>query len=140
MKIIIEKDWYTSYIFSGDQYVVDLDRRFEGYQRGDLICNVCPFGPNPKFPLQLEIAIRADGSLAFRNWSFTAGSSDQYMHTCEPDTFVPTAEQIDTVNGLFSGRIKFDGLKIAVGATVQKICPIDVAAEEKKIGEKIYLA
>jgi hypothetical protein len=54
--------------------------------------------------------------------------------------FVPTAEQIDTVNGLFSGRIKFEGLKIAVGGTVQRICPIDLQREEKLTGKKIYLA
>ena len=53
--------------------------------------------------------------------------------------FTPTEAQADTVNGLFSGRIKFEGLKLAVGSTLQRICPIDLQREEKLIGEKIYL-
>lgn len=118
------------------------------YTPGGLICYVSPF--DFEFPLRLEIAIRADGSLAFRSWKFTA-EPNPYLHTfaqsaaaCEGDAisspFIPTAEQIDTVNGLFSGRIKFDGLTLAVGATVQRICPIDLKREEELVGHKIYLA
>lgn len=102
-------------------------------------------------PLRLTIAIRADGSIAFRSWEFIKKSPNGYLHTyeysvkqCEENKFftpfIPTPEQIDTVNGLFSGRIKFDGLKLAVGGSVQDICPIDVRCEEKLIGQKIYLA
>jgi hypothetical protein len=61
MKIAILKGDIGS-PFDGDQYVVDLSRQFEGYQPGDLICQVHPFGP-VYLPLQLKLAIHKDGSL-----------------------------------------------------------------------------
>ena len=139
---------YPYACFDGDEYTVDLERKMDPYTPGDLICYVSPFALD--FPLRLEIAIRADGSIAFRAWAFTA-KANGYLHTterpakeCEGEAyatpFIPTAEQTDTVNGLFSGRIKFEGLKLAVGATVQRICPIDVKREEELVGHKIYLA
>lgn len=139
---------YPYACFDGDEYTVDLARKLDPYTPGDLICYASPF--DFEFPLRLEIAIRADGSLAFRSWKFTA-EPNHYLQTfaqsaaaCEGDAisspFVPTAEQIDTVNCLFSGRIKFDGLTLAVGATVQRICPIDLKREEELVGHKIYLA
>lgn len=136
MKIAIQKDKYGNDIFEGDEYIVDLDRRFEGYKAGDLICKIAPW--SPKMPLALEIAIRADGSIGFRSWDFSGGNG--YLHTNETSAFEPTAEQIDTVNGLWSGRIKYEGLKLAVGASLQDVCPIAVVEEELLIGEKIYLA
>lgn len=54
--------------------------------------------------------------------------------------FIPTEAQCNTVAGLFSGRIRFEGLKIAVGATVQALCPIDMDKEEERVGKRIYLA
>lgn len=146
MKIAVLRDTYSP--FDEDQYVVDLARKFEEYHDGDLVCRVHPFGP-VYLPLQLEIAIRKDGTLAFRSWEFTSTRPNQYLQTHEVPKkysnpyavpFTPTEAQIDTVNGLFSGRIRFEGLKIAVGATVQKICPIDVEREQKIIGKKIFLA
>jgi hypothetical protein len=144
-KIAILKDTFSN--FDGEMYIVDLYREFGGYKAGDLICGIQPFGL--KLPLSLEIAIRVDGSLIFRAWKFS-GRWNNYLHTheiAEPDSekpftvpFVPTEQQIDTVNGLFSGRIKFEGLKLAVGVTVQNICPIDVKREEELIGKKIFLA
>lgn len=133
----IELDGLTE----GD-YTIDTSRKFDGYQADDLICYVNPFFA---IPLRLEIAIRTDGSIIFRRWAW--GPGNNYLHTNEKSAnetlltpFVPTQAQIDTVNGLFSGRIKFEGLKLAVGASVQKICPIDVRREEKLTGNKIYLA
>lgn len=134
--------------FETETYTVDLNRRFEGYKLGDLVCTVCPFGY--ELPLQLELAIRADGSMAFRKWSFVP-ESIPYLHTAEkPEAecsgnpylrpFKPTAEQVDTVNGLFSGRIKFEGLKLSVGGSVQHICPINVEQEENMTGKRIFLA
>ena len=140
MKIAIKKSEYGCNIFEGDEYLVDLDRKFEKYKEGDLICKIAPWWS--KMPLTLEIAIRADGSIAFRGWEFNAGGN-MYLHTYENSPFSdfhPTQEQIDTVNGLWSGRIRYEGLKLAVGASLQEICPIDVEKEEKAIGEKIYLA
>ena len=147
MKIKILKERNTI-CFDEEEYTVDLDRRMDPYTPGDLICYVSPFFPG--IPLRLTIAIRADGSLAFRSWTFPDGGNN-YLHTFERPAsacrenscfspFTPTADQIDTVNGLFSGRIKFEGLKLAVGGSMQDICPIDVNREEKLIGKKIYLA
>lgn len=147
MKIAILRD--GDYLFEGEQYIVDLSRKFEGYEPGDLKCYCNPF---IELPLKLEIAIRKNGDIIFRAWEWT-DKGYCYLQTDEisekeyeekgkeyPKPFIPTKEQIDTVNGLFSGRIKFDGLKLAPGASLQKICPINVKREEKLIGEKIYLA
>lgn len=144
MKITI----HNESILGNTNYAVDLSRRFEGHEPGDLICYASPWLYSG-IPLRLEIAIRKNGDLAFRSWDF-CNDGDPRLQTnakCASDIandferpFVPTQEQIDTVNGLFSGRIAFDGLKLAPGATLQKICPIDVAAEEARIGKKIYLA
>lgn len=146
MKIKILRE--RNICFDEDEYTVDLDRRMDPYTPGDLICYVSPFFPG--IPLRLSIAIRADGSLAFRSWSFSEGGN-HYLHTSElpasacqnsvySSHFTATSEQIDTVNGLFSGRIRFEGLKLAVGATVQDICPIDIQREEELVGHRIYLA
>ena len=137
MKIAILREEYGNR-FDGDQYIVDLSRRFGGYESGDLICNCCPFN----IPLELCFAIRKDGSMIFRSWSWTTKHRpNPYLHTHEKSSeFTPTQKQIDTVNGLFSNRLKFEGLEMYVGATVQDICQIDHEREEKLIGKKIYLA
>lgn len=145
MKIAILKE--SNSPFNGDQYVVNLSRKFEGYEPGDLKCYCNPF---IEIPLKLEIAIRKDGGLVFRAWEWKNGGYC-YLQTDEisekdnnnkpwKTPFIPTKEQIDTVNGLFSGRITFEGLKLSPGASLQKICPINVKKEEQLIGEKIYLA
>ena len=122
--------------FKGDKYEVDTSRPFGGYEAGDLMCHVQPFFG---VPLTLYMAIRKNGDLIFRSWTWS-DVGNCYLHTDEkPDKFTATPEQIDTVNGLFSGRILFEGLKIAVGATVQDICPIDVKHEEELTGNKIFL-
>lgn len=122
--------------FEGDQYVLDINRKFGGYQDGDLICKISPFFG---IPLTLEIAIRKSGELIFRKWYFSEGENS-YLHTSESKDFPATDEQKDTVNGLFSGRITFEGLRLSPGGTLQDICPIDIAREEKLIGKQIYLA
>lgn len=135
-KITIHDDYI------GD-YTVDLERKSEGYQKGDLICFTNPFF---NIPLRLEIAIRADGNIIFRNWSWEEGHNpnNQYLHTNEKPNgispFIPTEKQIDTVNGLWSGRITFEGLKLPVGGSIQDICLIDVKKEETLINDKIFLA
>lgn len=147
MKIAILKE--SNSPFNNDQYVIDLSRKFEGYEPGDLKCGCTPF---VGMPLRLEIAIRQNGKLVFRGWEWVQ-SENYYLQTNEisekeykengkeyPKPFIPTNEQIDTVNGLFSGRITFDGIKLDPGASLQKICPINVKREEKLIGKKIYLA
>lgn len=115
-------------------YTIDTNRAFGGYQDGDLICYVHPFFG---VPLQLEIAIRTNGDIIFRSWTWCY-FGNSYLHTHE-SKFQATPAQIDTVSGLFSGRIKFDGLELPVGASVQKICPINMQREEELTGKKIYL-
>ena len=147
MKIAILKG--SNSPFNGDQYVIDLSRKFEGYEPGDLKCRCTPF---IGMPLRLEIAIRKNGKIIFRGWEWVQ-SENYYLQTTEisekefkengreyPKPFIPTKEQIDTVNGLFSERITFEGLRLAPGTSLQKICPINVKREEKLIGQKIYLA
>ena len=137
-KIAIMRDGYAA-PFEGEQYVIDLDRTFDGYEEGDIICEAEPF-----FGLlfTLELAIRRDGSIVFRKWS-QKGNGNGYLHytpspfRVEPEK--PTPEQIDTVNGLFSGRIRWEGLKLTPGATLQRICPLDIEREEKLVGRKIYV-
>lgn len=134
-KIAILSNWFSK--IDGEQYEVDTDRKSDGYEKGDLLCYVHPFFG---VPLRLDIAIRANGQLAFRSWSWGTNENN-YLHTyAKPEDFTATPEQIDTVNGLFSGRIRFEGLKLAVGGTVQHVCPIDVAKEEKLTDKKIFLA
>lgn len=135
-KIAIYKETLSP--FDGDQYVIDTDRTFGGYKQGDLICHCYPFFD---IPLKLELSIRTNGDLSFRSWKWDDKQiNNRYLHTFEkPKNFTPTAEQCDTVSGLWSGRIKFEGLKIAVGATVQDICHVNVAREEQLLNKKIYL-
>ena len=126
-------------------YCEGTDIRY-GYQSGDWICVTAPF---LGVPATLKIAIRKNGEIAFRSWSWNGGGTS-YLHTTEvaagreQDTrrkgFIPTQEQIDTVNGLFSGRIKFEGLKLRPGKTLLDICPLDIKREEERVHHKIYLA
>lgn len=120
-----------------NEYVIDFENnKFEGYKPGDLICFVWPFF---SVPLMLEFAIRNDGTLVHRKWKWQMGENG-YLHTYEKkENFTPTQEQIDAVNGLFSGRILYRGLKIAVGGTVQDICPINLKKEEELIGRRIFV-
>lgn len=144
-KIAVLKQPHSFENFDGEQYIIDTSREFGGYEAGDIICSECPFFG---IPLKLEIAIRKNGKLIFRAWTFispdSTGGGNGYLHTrmseLEKSQFKATEEQIDTVSGLFSGRIKFEGIKLSPGATLQAICPINFATEEKRIGRKIYLA
>lgn len=144
-KIAVLRQPHSFENFDGEQYIVDTNRKFGGYEAGDIICSECPFFG---IPLRLEIAIRKNGELVFRSWTFilpdSTGGGNGYLHTqmseLEKSQFKATEEQINTVSGLFSGRIKFEGIKLSPGATLQAICPIDVAAEENRIGKTIFLA
>ena len=118
------------------EYTVDTRRKFEGYKSGDIICGITPFFG---IPLQLEIAIRDTGELIFRSWNWIKGENG-YLHLISYSGDQPTQNQFDTVAGLFSNRIPFEGLELPPGSTLQKLCPIDIEAEEKRIGKKIYLA
>ena len=139
--IAIRKDGYALTPFEGDEYVIDTCREFGGYRSGDLICYAAPFF---EIPLELEVAIRKNGEIIFRKWNWLSGEGNHYLHCSAEmlikDGFHATEEQKDTVAGLFSGRIRFEGIKLAVGASLQEICPIDVSAEQKRSGKNIFLA
>lgn len=137
MAIILIKHRDGSH-FDKDFYEIDTNRKPDSkYEQGDIICDINPFFD---IPLKLEIAIRRDGTIIFRKWYWNM-SFNGYLHFIGNDIDgKPTPEQIDTVNGLFSKRIKFEGLSLIPGASLQDICPINIAEEERKIGEKIYLA
>ena len=95
---------------------------------------------NDKNDPELYIAIRANGDLIFRKWDWSEDRI-RYLYTYEkPDKFIPTQAQCETVNGLWSGRIKFEGLKLDVGETVQDICPINVEQEGQLLDKKIGFA
>lgn len=138
---ILKKDKFDFQPFEEEQYVIDTSREFGGYESGDIICSVQPFFG---VPVTLSIAIRKNGELIFRSWSF-GGVGNHYLHTyiseSGKDEIIGkvTQEQRDTVSGLFSGRIKFEGLKLSPGGTLQEICPIDLKKEETLTGKKIYL-
>lgn len=123
-----------------EKYTVSMGRRDKKvYIEGGMICSICPW-ESSGIPLKLELCICPDGGILHRGWNWS-GSANAYLHThVKPEEIDATEAMIDTVNGLFSGRILFEGLKIAVGKTVQDICPINHETEEKKIGKKIYLA
>lgn len=146
-KIALFPDENGYALFDGEQYIIETNRSFSGYEPGDIICDIAPFFG---IPLKLEIAIRKSGELIFRRWFFISPSRDgtggnPYLHTYIPEIEYElvrkevTQEQRETVNGLFSGRIRFEGLRLPVGATLQKICPIDVEKEEALTGKKIWL-
>lgn len=132
---LVDKDYY----FPGDEYVIDLDRKIEDDQPDSLICNIAPWA-TAGIPLTLEIAICKSGEIVFRFWDWS-GNANEYLHTAEtPETYTATEAQKETVAGLFSGRIRFDGLRLTPGGTLQRVCPIDLDAEEKRINGKIFLA
>lgn len=123
-----------------ESYTVDLNRKDEiMYVPGGMICMIAPWACSG-IPLVLDICICPDGGILHRGWDWS-GNANQYLHTSDKKAEIRvTEEMINTVNGLFSGRILFEGLKIPVGGTVQGICPIDCEREEKRTGKKIYLA
>ncbi|MCE5220140.1 MAG: hypothetical protein LLF98_02435 [Clostridium sp.] len=133
MKIII-KDQYQ-----GD-VEIDVRKNYGGkvYEKGSMLCRVSPWSASG-CPLTLEIAITPTGEILFREWDWS-GLGNYYLHTIVNTDIEVTEAMSDTVSGLFSGRIKFEGIKIAVGASVQEICPINIEKEERLIGKKIYLA
>ncbi len=143
MIISVKKEKFSS-PFVQDEYLVNLSRDRERLSSDDLVISGCPFGN--ALPLELSIAVKSDGTLAFRQWKFVK-ASNIYFHTRQrlaglDDTPVglgikPTQEQIDTITGLWSERILFEGLKIPIGETIWTLCPIDTVSESKKLGKPV---
>jgi hypothetical protein len=125
--------------FDGDVTIDMGTRDGEMYRAGGMICSIAPWACTG-CPITLKICICPDGDILIRSWDWN-GDANQYLHTSDnPADVNVTPTMRETVAGLFSGRIKINGIKIPVGESVQDICPIDLAAEEKRINSKIYLA
>lgn len=136
--ILVKKDLHTDpKLFEGDFYEVDISRKFGEVEPGDIICYCHPFSSD--LPLKLKIAIRINGDIIFMGWEFYY-DRNHYLHTDYTSNDIkPTSEQVDTVNGLWSGRIRFEGLKLAVGKSLCDLCTINIKREEELIGRRIYL-
>lgn len=91
------------------------------YEKGSMLCRVTPWEGHG-CPLTLDIAITPTGEILFRGWDWS-GSGNAYLHKYNDDIEI-TDDMCDTVAGLFSGRIKFEGIKIAVGKSLLELCPI----------------
>ena len=135
--------------FNGDYLVKNTERRPDPVDvRGTLPCFCDPFHG---IPLRLRLRILPDGTLAFFAWEWhrNPDANNPYLHTdvCTQGSFdydakfVPTSAQRETVEGLFSGRVKWEGLRLNPGRTLQRaVQGIDIQAEENRIGRQIYLA
>jgi hypothetical protein len=118
---------------------IDFGRKHgDMYRRGGMICTAAPW-ESSGCPITLNICICPDGESLHRGWEWS-GDSNTYLHSItKAEAVEVTQEMQNTISGLFSGRILVDGVKIAVGSSVQQICPIDHEKEESLIGRKIYL-
>jgi len=112
----------------------------EMYRKGGMICRVAPWSSSG-CPITLSICICPDGAILKRAWDWvTTSGTNPYLHAISKQEDVEVTDAMrDTVGGLFSGRILVDGVKIAVGASVQEICPIDLEKEEQVVGKKIFV-
>lgn len=134
MKITIKDD------FAGNIEVDTYRRDKVVYKKGAMICFVAPWSSSG-CPLTLSISICPDGSILHRGWSWTDDRACNYLHTtAKAEDVEVTSEMKETLAGLWSGRIKVDGIKIAVGATPQRICPINLKDEEKRAGKQLFVA
>lgn len=136
--------------FEGDEYVIDFCRKREGdYDRGSIRCIIAPWmlvEPN----MTLTFDIRRDGSMQFFSWEYVNREANNYLHADwltqydhKNGRLVATPAQKETVLGLWSGRLRFEGLKLPVGRTLMEVAGLlreDFAAEEARCGHKILLA
>lgn len=105
-----------------------------------LVCK--PWG-NENLNIYLKIAISTSGELK-HVWTTEEHNANRYLHLDDHyesynNEVEKTDKMLETIEGLFSGRIKIDGYKVAVGATAQ-IKKLNLEREEEKINEKIYIA
>jgi hypothetical protein len=93
--------------------------------------------------IYLKIAIDTEGRLTYV-WTTESSEANHYLHLdCtyfkENNKVEKTDAMMETIEGLFSGRIKIDNYKVAVGGTAQ-VKPLNLEREEEKIGKQIFLA
>ena len=127
--------------FEADEYEIDLDyMNFNRDMRGCIRAQCAPiFG----LPITLNVDICPDGHVEVCNWCFD-GNTNRYLHVSSIWKDVkPTEAQRETVLGIFSGRVRVEGLKLAVGKSLQDLCDItaaDLQAESNRVGSQILLA
>lgn len=123
--------------FTGMEYEFDMLRPPQPYQYGSIVLCGSPFTRMGLYTM-LTLAIQPDGSIVFRGWKEVQYLASEYfgLGAYYSEAFTPTQNQRDTMDGLFSGRIRWEGLRILIGMMPQKICPINIEAEEKRWGKK----
>lgn len=126
--------------FDGDDYEIDPNRKADAIPQRSIFLYGCPFA-EMGFPVVLRLAIAPDGTILFNGWDFCGGGC-LYFHAEKwslPNYLrdKPTENQAETIAGLFSGRIKWDGLRLLIGATLQEICPIDLDAEAARWNKEV---
>ena len=153
MKIGIKADGIGiggSRIFEGDEYVIDFGREREGeIDTGAIRCTIAPWSTQ-SYLMTLTIDIRRDGSMQFISWEYANMEAVYYLQAAwltrrdhKEGRLVATTAQKETVLGLVSGRLRFEGMKLPVGKTVMEVAGLsveDFAAEEARCGRKIVLA
>lgn len=155
MKIGIKADGLGiggSRLFEGDEYVIDFGREREGeIDTGAIRCTIAPWSTQAYLYLMtLTIDIRRDGSMQFISWEYANKEAVYYLQAAwltrrdhKEGRLVATTAQKETVLGLVSGRLRFEGLKLPVGQTVMEVAGLsgeDFEAEEARCGRKIVLA
>lgn len=123
--------------FTEMEYEFDMTRPAEPRNPESIVLSGSPFTKMGLNTL-LTLAIQPDGSIAFRGWKEEKYCVAEYfsLDAIYSESFSPTQKQRDTMAGLFSGRIRWEGLRILIGMMPQKICPINIKAEEKRWGRK----
>ncbi len=130
------------------EYTVDTERRPDPGRTRDAIPCLCQ--PFHGIPLTLKLNIEPSGVLLFHSWEWNDGGTS-YLHTriIEPEYwdyrphFQATPQQRETVAGLLSRRLTWEGLPLHPGLSLERAVALseaDIAAEEKRQGRKMYFA
>jgi hypothetical protein len=129
----------------GEKHEVDLDSKSKTmYVKWSLLCSFAPFIIEG-IPLVLNMAITPQGDILKRGFNWK-GNASYYLELSRDissdllNSFEVTPRMKETVEGLFSGRIKFMDFNVPVGKTVQRaVGGISLEDEEKRLGKKIFL-
>ena len=136
-KLLVQVDKYSSSSKAAFWYEVDFGRTERPRESGELTMVNTPF-----FGVKIELclSIRPNGDIKFNRWRFV-DYENQYLHVVHgtENDVKPTAAMQESLSGLLSGRLNFEGIHLPVGGTPQDICNIDISKEEKLTGKKIYL-
>lgn len=119
--------------FSGREYIINPQRPAEPYTPLSLMIYGNPFA-NIGLGVLLGLAIHTDGTILFRGWELNQHATSPYFYPTKdcPQSMQLTQKQKDTVAGLFSGRILFEGLRLLIGSQIQQLCPVNIEAEARR--------